>query len=151
MKVVIQRTSKASVKVDEKIVGQIEKGLVVLVGIGRNDTVDDINTIIQKLINLRIFPDAEGKLNLSLKDINGSILSISQFTLYADVRKGRRPNFTDAAKPDVAEKLYNDFNDLVKKEDISIETGQFGAMMDVDLINDGPITIILESVEGKLL
>ena len=151
MKLIIQRSKEAHVKIDEKITGQIDFGLVVLVGITHEDTEADIDALIQKMIHLRIFPDESEKLNLSLVDTKGSVLSISQFTLYADVKKGRRPNFTDAAKPDVAEKLYDLFNQKLRDEDIHVETGEFGKMMDVSLTNEGPVTITLESVSGKLI
>ncbi len=151
MKLVIQRSKEAHVKIDEKITGQIKSGLVVLVGITHEDTEADIDVLVQKMIHLRIFPDESDKLNLSLVDTEGSILSISQFTLYADVKKGRRPNFTSAAKPDEAEKLYELFNQKLREENIHIETGVFGAMMDVSLVNEGPVTITLESISGKLI
>lgn len=151
MKLVIQKSKKAHVKVDEKITGQIESGLVVLVGITHDDTEADIDVLIQKMIHLRIFPDENDKLNLSLVDTGGSILSISQFTLYADVKKGRRPNFTSAAKPEKAKMLYELFNQKLREESIPVETGVFGAMMDVSLVNEGPITITLESISGKLI
>lgn len=150
MKAVVQRVKEAKVTVDHKVVGEINQGLVILLGIHHDDTEKDIDTIINKLIHLRIFPDEEDKMNLSLKDIDGSVLSISQFTLYGDVRKGRRPSFTNAANPSIAEKLYNTFNDRLQKEGIHVETGSFGAMMDVHLINDGPVTFVIEAKEGKL-
>src|SRR5699024_4937703 len=145
MKLVIQRTNKASVTIDNTIVGQIEDGLVVLVGITENDTTEDVQAMVHKLIHLRIFEDEAGKLNKSLMDISGSILSISQFTLYADVRKGRRPSFVKAAHPDKATALYEQFNQHLSDEGVHVETGEFGAMMDVALVNQGPVTIILET------
>ncbi len=145
MRVVIQRSKEANVKVNGEIVGKIEKGLVLLVGITHSDTIDDVNYIADKVVNLRIFEDEEDKMNLSLLDVGGSILSISQFTLYGDCRKGRRPNFMEAAKPDYANELYEKFNECLKTKGVHVETGIFGAMMDVSLINDGPVTIILES------
>lgn len=151
MKLVIQRSREAHVKVANEITGQIDSGLVVLVGITHDDTEEDLDVLIQKMINLRIFPDESNKLNLSLVDIKGSILSISQFTLYADVKKGRRPNFTQAAKPEKAKELYELFNEKLRQENIHVETGEFGAMMDVSLVNDGPVTITLESVAGKII
>ena len=151
MKLVIQRSKEASVKINNEITGEIKSGLVVLIGITHEDTEADIDALIQKMIHLRIFPDEAGKLNLSLIDTKGSILSISQFTLYADVKKGRRPNFTSAAKPDQASELYDLFNEKLRAEDIHVETGGFGAMMEVNLVNDGPVTIGLESIDGKLI
>lgn len=151
MRLVVQRVKEASVTVENNIIGQIETGILVLVGLSEDDTKEDIDVLVQKMINLRIFEDESGKMNLSLKEINGSVLSVSQFTLYGDVRKGRRPNFTKAARPDKANELYEYFNEQIMNEGISIETGQFGAMMDVQLINDGPVTIILESKDGKII
>lgn len=151
MKVVIQRTTGAHVKVDDEIVGEINDGLVVLVGVAEGDTEQDIETLANKIINLRIFEDDEGKMNRSLLDIGGSVLSISQFTLYANVRKGNRPSFTDAAQPNIALELYDLFNEKLKERDVHVETGQFGEMMDVQLHNDGPVTIIIESIDGKIV
>ncbi|MBP3951396.1 D-aminoacyl-tRNA deacylase [Bacillus suaedae] len=145
MRVVLQRTKQASVSVDGEIVGQIDKGLTLLVGITHEDTLKDIQYLAEKIVHLRIFEDAEGKMNHSLKDMDGQILSISQFTLYGDTRKGRRPNFMDAAKPDVALLRYEEFNEALRSKGIVVETGTFGAMMDVSLVNDGPVTLILES------
>ncbi|WP_374724642.1 D-aminoacyl-tRNA deacylase [Calidifontibacillus erzurumensis] len=145
MKVVVQRSKEANVKVDDKIVGQIQSGLVLLVGITHTDTIDDVRYMADKIVNLRIFEDEEGKMNRSLLDVGGEILSISQFTLYGDCRKGRRPNFMEAAKPDYAKQLYDQFNEELRAKGISVETGQFGAMMDVSLTNDGPVTLIVES------
>lgn len=151
MRAVIQRVKHANVKVENEVIGEIKNGLVVLLGITHEDTEADINALVQKLIHLRIFEDEENKLNNSLVDIQGKILSISQFTLYADVRKGRRPNFINAAKPEYAETLYELFNDKLRKENINVETGSFGAMMEVELLNDGPVTIILETKDGKIV
>ncbi|WP_088102615.1 D-aminoacyl-tRNA deacylase [Halalkalibacter urbisdiaboli] len=145
MRVVLQRSKKATVTVKDEVVGQIEKGLVLLVGITHEDTSDDLEYLADKIVNLRIFEDGNGKMNDSLLDVGGQILSVSQFTLYGDCRKGRRPNFMDAAKPDVASELYNKFNDVLRQKGVQVETGTFGAMMDVSLINDGPVTLILES------
>lgn len=145
MKVVIQRSKEASVIVDNQIIGQIDSGFVVLVGVTHDDTIEDIKYIVNKLVNLRVFEDSDEKMNLSLKDVGGSVLSISQFTLYADTRKGRRPSFVKAASPEYANNLYEQFNQLMIDEGITVETGQFGAMMDVKLINDGPVTIIIDS------
>lgn len=147
MKIVLQRVKHSSVKIDGQIHGQIENGFMVLVGFKDGDNVDIIDKMIDKMIHLRVFEDEQGKMNLSLLDTKGSILSISQFTLYADCRKGRRPGFTDAAKPDQAIPLYDYFNKKIKDLGIHIETGIFGADMKVSLLNDGPVTIILDSQE----
>lgn len=151
MRAVIQRSKGANVKVDGEIIGEIDQGLVILLGITHEDSVADIEAIVNKIIHLRIFEDDKQKLNLSLKEMDGSILSISQFTLYADIRKGRRPSFTKAAPPEQAEPLYNLFNKKLREEDIHVATGKFGAMMDVELINDGPVTIIIETESGKII
>ncbi|MFD2656822.1 D-aminoacyl-tRNA deacylase [Gracilibacillus thailandensis] len=145
MKVVLQRVKEASVTVDNQVVGQIENGYVALVGVTHEDTEEDVNYLVNKTINLRIFEDENQKMNLSLKDVGGSVLSISQFTLYGDARKGRRPNFMKAAKPDVAENLYEQYNQKLRAEGINVQTGQFGATMNVSLTNNGPVTMILES------
>lgn len=147
MKAVIQRAKTASVSVNKQIVGSIDNGLVVLLGVTHNDTVDDINYLVNKITNLRIFEDEENKMNLSLIDIKGSILSISQFTLYAETRKGRRPNFMQAATPQYAEELYHTFNYSLKEKGIHVESGVFGEMMDVTFTNSGPVTIIIDSKE----
>lgn len=144
MKVVIQRVSEASVTIDEKIVGQIGQGLMLLVGVGPEDTQEDLDYAVRKIINMRIFSDADGKMNLSVQDIEGSILSISQFTLYADTKKGNRPAFTGAAKPDMASDFYDQFNAALT-EYLPVEKGIFGADMKVSLVNDGPVTIILDT------
>lgn len=145
MKAVIQRARDASVTIDGEVTGAIDHGLVVLLGVTHDDTMEDVKYVVNKIINLRIFEDENEKMNLSLKDIGGSILSISQFTLYADTRKGRRPSFVNAAKPDLANELYEEFNEELRKENIHVETGEFGAMMDVRLTNAGPVTIIIDS------
>ncbi|MFC3039160.1 D-aminoacyl-tRNA deacylase [Virgibacillus xinjiangensis] len=147
MKAVIQRTANANVTVDNQKVGEIEEGLVVLLGVTHEDGLEDAEYLAKKITNLRIFEDDSGKMNRSLKDVDGSLLSISQFTLYGDTRKGRRPNFMQAAGPEAAEELYEQFNDFVRKENVPVETGKFGAMMDVQLTNNGPVTLILESRE----
>lgn len=144
MKVVIQRVSEASVTIDEKIVGQIGQGLMLLVGVGPEDTQEDLDYAVRKIINMRIFSDADDKMNLSVQDIKGSILSISQFTLYADTKKGNRPAFTGAAKPDMASDFYDQFNATLA-EYLPVEKGIFGADMKVSLVNDGPVTIILDT------
>lgn len=145
MKVVIQRAKNASVTVKDEVIGNINNGLVLLVGVTHDDTIEDAKYLVNKLTNLRIFEDRDGKMNLSLKEVGGSVLSISQFTLYADTRKGRRPSFIKAAPPEQANNLYELFNKLIEKEGITVETGEFGAMMDVQLTNEGPVTIILDS------
>ncbi|MED1865599.1 D-aminoacyl-tRNA deacylase [Fictibacillus nanhaiensis] len=145
MKVVLQRAKEAKVTVDSDVKGRIDKGLVLLVGVTHEDTEKDADYLAEKIVNLRIFEDENEKMNLSLKDTEGSILSISQFTLYGDTKKGRRPNFMDAAKPDHAITMYDYFNDKLKSLGVHVETGVFGAMMDVSFTNDGPVTLILDS------
>ncbi|WP_374054383.1 D-aminoacyl-tRNA deacylase [Rossellomorea sp. FM04394] len=145
MRVVLQRSKEASVTVDGEVKGAIRSGAVLLVGITHDDTEEDARYVADKVVNLRIFEDEEGKMNHSLLDIEGEILSISQFTLYGDCRKGRRPNFMSAAKPDLAESVYDYFNEALKEKGVKVETGVFGAMMDVNLTNDGPVTLIIES------
>lgn len=148
MKIVIQRSKEASVTVDNKIVGNINYGLVLLVGFTQNDTLKEIDYMVEKVINLRIFDDENGTMNKSLIDVMGSILSISQFTLYADSRKGRRPTYINALEGDKAKILYDIFNNKLISHNINVSTGIFGADMQVSLINDGPVTIILEK-EGE--
>ncbi|MBE3569884.1 MAG: D-tyrosyl-tRNA(Tyr) deacylase [Bacillales bacterium] len=145
MRVVLQRSKEASVEVDGKTVGQISSGFVLLVGITHEDTEEDAAYLAEKISGLRVFEDDKGKMNLSILDVNGEILSISQFTLYGDTRKGRRPNFMNAAKPSHAKPIYDRFNELLCEKGMHVETGRFGAMMDVKLVNDGPVTLILES------
>ncbi|MFK2824483.1 D-aminoacyl-tRNA deacylase [Bacillus sp. B190/17] len=145
MRVVLQRSKEASVTVEGEAVGQIDSGLVLLVGVTHEDSEAEAAYLAEKIVQLRIFEDEEGKMNRSLLDVGGAILSVSQFTLYGDCRKGRRPNFMAAAKGDQAKKVYDRFNELLREKGIHVETGQFGAMMDVALINDGPVTFILES------
>lgn len=144
MRVVVQRSEESYVKVDEKIVGKIDKGLVILVGFTNGDNSNDIDYIIKKVLSLRIFDDNNGVMNLSVKDINGSILSISQFTLYADTKNGNRPSYINSLNKDVAVILYNEFNTKLK-EYINVETGIFKADMKVAINNDGPVTIIIDS------
>lgn len=145
MRIVVQRSKEAQVTVTGKVVGKINKGYVLLVGVTHEDSEDDAKYLAEKIAHLRVFEDENMKMNLSLLDVGGEILSVSQFTLYGDCRKGRRPNFMEAAKPDHAEKIYDHFNRLLEEQGIHVETGQFGAMMDVQLTNDGPVTLILES------
>lgn len=147
MRTVIQRVKEASVTIDGKIHGQIGYGYMILVGFTHTDTVEIIREMARKIVELRICEDENQKMNLSLKDINGEILSISQFTLYADARKGRRPSFIDAMSADKASQMYDIFNDELRKHDVKVETGIFQADMKVALINDGPVTIILDSRE----
>ncbi|MEK5441702.1 D-aminoacyl-tRNA deacylase [Fredinandcohnia sp. FSL W7-1320] len=145
MKVVVQRAKNARVVVQNEVVGAIKNGLMLLVGITHTDTMEDIKYVADKIVNLRIFEDDEGKMNQSLLDVKGDILSVSQFTLYGDCRKGRRPNFMDAAKPEFAEKMYDLFNAEIREKGVHVETGSFGAMMDVQFTNVGPVTLIIES------
>ena len=147
MRLVVQKVSQSSVKIEGEIVGAIDKGYMVLVGITNGDDELLVEKMVDKLVNLRIFEDENDKLNLSLLDVGGSVLSISQFTLYANCKKGRRPSFIDAAKPDISSPLYDFFNKKVEDKGINVERGVFGAMMEVSLINDGPVTIILDSNE----
>lgn len=145
MKVVVQRSKAASVTVDGAVVGKIDKGFVLLVGVTHEDVEADAAFLAEKLANLRIFEDDAGKMNLSLLEVGGEVLSVSQFTLYGDCRKGRRPNFMEAARPEHAIEIYEAFNRLLREKGIRVETGVFGAMMDVQLVNDGPVTLIVES------
>ncbi|GLF89891.1 putative D-aminoacyl-tRNA deacylase-like protein [Bacillus safensis] len=147
MRLVVQRVTSASVKVEEEITGAINEGYMVLVGVTHEDTEEDVLYLAEKLAHLRIFEDENGKMNHSLLDIKGSVLSVSQFTLCGDTRKGRRPNFMKAAKPDAANSLYECFNKTLREKGIHVETGRFGAMMDVSLTNSGPVTILMDSKE----
>ena len=144
MKIIVQRVKQAQVSIEGQVYSQIKQGLLLLVGVGPEDQAEDLDYAVRKLVNMRIFSDAEGKMNLSVKDIEGEILSISQFTLFADTKKGNRPAFTAAAQPDVAEAFYLEFNQELAKE-VPVQTGVFGADMQVELINDGPVTIILDT------
>ncbi len=148
MRVVVQRVKEASVSVDGKTVGQIDIGLMLLVGIHESDTEADVSYMVKKISELRIFEDEAGKMNHSIEDLGGAILSVSQFTLYGETRKGRRPNFMQAARPEVAEPLYELMNRGFRDRNLTVETGIFGAMMDVSLINDGPVTLIVESKDS---
>ncbi|WFD09254.1 D-aminoacyl-tRNA deacylase [Tepidibacter hydrothermalis] len=145
MRAVVQRVSNSSVTVDQNVVGKIDKGIMVLLGVNDEDKSKDVEYLVDKIVNLRIFEDENEKMNLSLLDIKGDLLVVSQFTLYGDCRKGRRPNFTDAAKPDIAIPLYEEFIDKAKKYGIKVETGKFGAHMNVDIMNDGPVTLLIDS------
>ncbi len=146
MRAVIQRVKEAKVTVDDKVVGEIGKGILVLLGVGKDDSQDDLIWTADKVVNLRIFEDDNGKMNLSLLDVGGELLVVSQFTLYGDARKGRRPSFTGAAQPDKGKEMYENFVGYLKnKYNLKVETGEFGAMMDVYLVNWGPVTILLDS------
>ncbi|WFO86188.1 D-tyrosyl-tRNA(Tyr) deacylase [Bacillus velezensis] len=145
MKLVVQRVTEASVTVDGAVSGRIGPGIMALVGITHEDTEEDAAYLADKIVNLRIFDDESGKMNLSLLDTGGEILSVSQFTLYGETKKGRRPNFMNAAKPDQAVLLYEKWNELLREKGVKVETGIFGAMMDVQLTNSGPITLIMDS------
>jgi D-aminoacyl-tRNA deacylase len=145
MRVILQRSKNASVTVEGTITGAIDKGYVLLVGITHTDTEEDVAYVAKKIADLRIWEDEEGKMNRSILEVGGDILSVSQFTLYADTRKGKRPSFIEAARPEQAEPLWLAFNEQLKSHGLHVETGIFGAMMDVALINDGPITITVES------
>ncbi|MBE6037790.1 MAG: D-tyrosyl-tRNA(Tyr) deacylase [Anaerofustis stercorihominis] len=145
MRAVVQRVSSSEVRVDGQVVGKIGKGLNVLVGITHSDDEKDINYILDKVVNLRIFEDENGKMNLSVKDTGGEILFVSQFTLYGDVRGGRRPSYTQAMAYDEAEKLYNKFLDTAKEKGIEFQCGKYGADMKVEINNDGPVTILIDS------
>ena len=145
MRVVLQRVSHASVTVEEKVIGNIQRGFLLLVGVTHDDTMEDMEYLVRKIVQMRIFEDEEGKLNRSIQDIGGEILSVSQFTLYADTKKGNRPSFSKAAPGDVALEMFEQFNGLLRDTGITVETGQFGADMKVELLNDGPVTILLDS------
>jgi len=148
MRTVIQRVGRAGVEVDGKVVGRINRGILAFVGIEKGDTEKEVAFMAEKILNLRIFPDDQYRMNLSVKDIGGEILSISQFTLASHIKKGRRPDFTDAEEPGRAEELYEHFNELLSRE-IKVEKGVFGAMMKIDSINDGPVTFIIEKKYNK--
>lgn len=145
MRAVIQRVSRASVSVEGKVLGSIGRGLVVLLGVARDDEERDADYLLEKIVGLRIFKDEAGKFNLALADVGGALLVVSQFTLFGDCRKGRRPSFSDAAPPDLAERLYDHFVSEAGKTGLDVATGQFRAMMSVDLANDGPVTLMLDS------
>lgn len=145
MRVVLQRSKQASVTVDGEVTGAIGHGFVLLVGLTHTDTEEDAEYVAKKVAGLRLFEDEEGKMNRSIGETGGQILSVSQFTLYGDCRKGRRPSFIEAARPEQAEPLYEHFNEQLRAHGLTVETGRFGAMMDVSLVNDGPVTLIVES------
>ena len=144
MKLLVQRVANANVKVDDKILGKVDKGFLVLCGVTHTDTKEKADYLVKKLLNLRVFEDENEKMNLSLKQVNGELLIVSQFTLYADTSSGNRPSFINAAKPDMANELYEYFCSQCAKEGIHVEKGVFGAHMEVSLLNDGPVTIMLE-------
>lgn len=147
MRIVAQRVTRASVSVGGRMCGAIESGFCLLVGVAPGDTEDDVRALADKIVNLRVFSDDAGKMNRSLADVGGRILAISQFTLYADCRKGRRPSFTAAAPPELGEALYDRFVQLLRERGVHVETGEFGAEMLVEILNDGPVTIILDTDE----
>ncbi|GAB7386505.1 D-aminoacyl-tRNA deacylase [Bacillaceae bacterium] len=149
MRVVVQRVKDAKVVVGGKVTGAIERGLLLLVGFTHSDSEEDLRYAAEKIVHLRIFEDDSGKMNHSLLDVKGGILSVSQFTLYGDTTKGRRPNFIAAAKPESAEPLYERFNEILREKNVPVETGVFGAMMQVSFTNDGPVTLIIDTDERK--
>ena len=145
MRVLIQRVKRASVKVDGNNVAETGRGLLIFAGVGRDDDMEDIERVVKKVINLRVFEDEHGKMNLNIKQVRGEILSVSQFTLYADTRKGNRPGFDQAAGPGLAKDYWERFNNLLRENNVDVREGIFGARMEVELINDGPVTIWLDS------
>ena len=151
MRAVVQRVDHASVTVDGETVGSIGAGMAVLVGVHESDSEADVQALTAKLVDLRIFPDAEGRFNRSLRDVGGAMLVVSQFTLYGEVRRGRRPSFTEAARPELAERLIARLAASVEAEGFTVATGRFGAMMSVDLRNDGPFTVIVETQDGRVI
>ena len=146
MKIILQKVKKASVSVDNKIVGSIDKGYCLLVGVHKESTEEDAKYLAKKVAQARLFEDENDKINLSLKDVGGSILSVSQFTLYADTKKGNRPSFTSAAGAEKAKELYEKFNKFLREEGVTVETGIFQTMMEVNIVNDGPVTIVYEKL-----
>ena len=148
MKIILQKVKKASVSVDNKIVGSIDKGYCLLVGVHKESTEEDAKYLAKKVAQARVFEDENDKINLSLKDVGGSILSVSQFTLYADTKKGNRPSFTSAAGAEKANQLYEKFNEFLREEGVTVETGIFQTMMEVNIVNDGPITIVYEKLSA---
>ncbi|HOB90484.1 MAG: D-aminoacyl-tRNA deacylase [Bacillota bacterium] len=145
MRAIVQRVSEARVEVDRQVVGSIGRGFLVLLGVGQGDSEEDLQYMVDKILNLRVFEDDEGKMNLSLLDVEGEMLVVSQFTLYGDCRKGRRPSFSRAAGPELAEPMYNRFVSEVARRGVRVEKGVFGAMMSVFLCNDGPVTLMIDS------
>ena len=146
MRIVLQRVKSASVSIEDSVVGEIKQGFLLLVGVGPDDTRDDASYLARKIAGMRIFSDENGKMNLSIDQVGGKILSVSQFTLFADTKKGNRPSFTGAAGPEAANKLYEEFNEILRTEyGLIVETGEFGADMQVSLVNDGPVTILLDT------
>lgn len=145
MRVVLQRVKSASVTVDDQVIGKVGKGYMLLVGLTHDDSIEDIDYIARKVANARLFADENGKINLSIKQVQGAILSVSQFTLYASTKNGNRPGFGAAQKPELAKENYHYFNEKLRSYGIEVQTGQFGADMDVELVNDGPVTIIYDS------
>ena len=148
MKIVLQKVKKASVSIDNKIVGSIDKGYCLLVGVHKESTEEDAKYLAKKISQARLFEDENDKINLSLKDVGGSILSVSQFTLYADTKKGNRPSFTSAAGAEKANELYEKFNEYLREEGVKVETGIFQTMMEVNIVNDGPVTIVYEKLSA---
>jgi D-tyrosyl-tRNA(Tyr) deacylase len=149
MRAVVQRVSKARVLVGDEVAGEIGRGLLVLLGVTHDDTAEQARWLADKIVGLRIFADPDGKMNLGVADVGGAVLVVSQFTLYGDCRKGRRPSFVDAAPPEIAVPLYEAFIDAVKALGVPVASGRFGAMMDVELVNDGPVTLIVKTKDGK--
>lgn len=145
MRACVQRVTRAKVEVDQQVVGEIARGVVVLLGVGEGDSMEDVHYMAKKISHLRIFPGEDGKMNRSLIDVNGAVLAISQFTLYADTRKGRRPSFIRAAKPDLGQELYERFVDELRDSGITVSTGIFQTDMQIELVNDGPVTIMMDS------
>ena len=145
MRAVVQRVKKAEVRVGDRMVGAVGRGMVVLLGVGKDDTPEDARSLADKILNLRIFDDPEGRMNLSLLETNGQLLCVSQFTLYGDCRKGRRPSYDQAARPEAACALYEAFVAAARAAGVAVQTGQFQAMMEVELVNDGPVTLLLDS------
>ena len=148
MKIILQKVNKASVSVESKVVGSIDKGYCLLVGVHKESTEEDAKYLAKKVAQARLFEDENDKINLSLKDVGGSILSVSQFTLYADTKKGNRPSFTSAAGAEKANQLYEKFNEFLREEGVTVETGIFQTMMEVNIVNDGPITIVYEKLSA---
>ena len=146
MRIVLQRVKSANVTIEGSVVGEINQGFLLLVGVGPDDTRDDVSYLARKIARMRFFSDENGKINLSIDQVGGKILSVSQFTLFADTKKGNRPSFTGAASPEAANKLYEEFNEILRTEyGLIVETGEFGADMQVSLVNDGPVTILLDT------